>query len=289
MTHSFHNPTAPSRSIRRPLLLAGLCLALLGCTSGNTMPMIFQPQAQDYFEGPLLQAGQAIERGDAAALQALQRQGVNFNIPGKQGMTLMWLAIGRKRPDMVTALVRLGVDPDLQISQGIGSALDYTFMTRTDPNNKEGLVLLKAMLDGGLSPNYKTPGGSFLLGMAVAGNVEHVKLVLAYGADINGVDSLGGGALHEALSSIEPEIALYLIEKGIALNTFTSIGVTPAWSMHLRLTRMDPKYTVTQKMQQVKEAMQARGVKFPPDPPEVVRDHMRAQGLRVVVPQGQSK
>ena len=289
MIHTHNNPTASCRSIRRPLLV-GLCLALLGCTNPrNGISMLFQPQSKDYFEGPLLQAGQAIERGDVPALQALQRQGVNFNVSGKQGMTLMWLAIGQKRPDMVTALVRLGVDPDRQISQGIGSALDYTFMTRTDPNNKEGLVLLKAMLDGGLSPNYKTPGGSFLLGMAVAGNVEHVKLVLSYGADINGVDSLGGGALHEALSSIEPEIALYLIERGISLNTYTSIGVTPAWSVHLRLARMDPKYPVTQQMQKVKEAMQARGVKFPPDPPEVVRDHMRAQGLRVVVPHGQSK
>jgi hypothetical protein len=204
-------------------------------------------------------------------------------------MTLMWLAIGQKRPDMVTALVRLGVDPDRQISQGIGSALDYTFMTRTDPTNQEGLLLLRAMLEGGLSPNYKTPGGSFLLGMAVAGNVEHVKLVLAYGADINGVDSLGGGALYGGLTRVKPDIALYLIGKGIELNTFTVNGVTPAWSIHLSLLRMDPKYPVTQQMQKVKEAMQARGVKFPPDPPEVVRDHMRAQGLKVVVPRGQSK
>jgi hypothetical protein len=288
MTHSFHNPTAPSRSIRRPLLLAGLCLALLGCTSGNTMPMIFQPQAQDYFEGPLLQAGQAIERGDAAALQALQRQGVNFNIPGKQGMTLMWLAIGRKRPDMVTALVRLGVDPDLQISQGIGSALDYTFMTRTDPNNKEGLVLLKAMLDGGLSPNYKTPGGSFLLGMAVAGNVEHVKLVLAYGGDINGVDSLGGGALYASLMRLKLDIAMYLVANGISLNTFDNGGITPAWSVQHDIDRQ-VSGPIKDKLIALRAAMQARGVKFPPDPPEVVRDHMRAQGLRVVVPQGQSK
>jgi ankyrin repeat protein len=253
--------------------------------------MFFKAQASDYFEGPLLQAGQAIERGDVPALQALQRQGVNFNTPGKQGMTLMWLAIARKQPEMVTALVRLGVEPDLQISnmKGMGTALSYTFMTRTDPNNKEGLVLLKAMLDGGLSPNYKTPVGTPLLHRSIAGNIEHVKLVLAYGADINGVDSLGGGALLKALRSVEPGIALYLIGKGIDLNTFTSIGITPAWSLHLSLLRMDPKYPVTQQMQQVKEAMQARGVKFPPDPPEVVRDHMRAQGLRVVVPHGQSK
>jgi ankyrin repeat protein len=157
--------------------------------------MFFKAQASDYFEGPLLQAGQAIERGDVPALQALQRQGVNFNTPGKQGMTLMWLAIARKQPEMVTALVRLGVEPDLQISnmKGMGTALSYTFMTRTDPNNKEGLVLLKAMLDGGLSPNYKTPVGTPLLHRSIAGNIEHVKLVLAYGADINGVDSLGGG------------------------------------------------------------------------------------------------
>ena len=288
MKHTHNNPTASCRSIRRPLL-AGLCLALLGCNSRNTLPMIFQPQSKDYFEGPLLQAGQAIERGDVPALQALQRQGVNFNASGKQGMTLMWLAIGQKRPDMVTALVRLGVDPDRQISQGIGSALDYTFMTRTDPTNQEGLLLLRAMLEGGLSPNYKTPGGSFLLGMAVAGNVEHVKLVLAYGADINGVDSLGNGGVLKALNRVKPDIALYLIEKGVDLKRSTFTGVTPAWAVYQDLQRMDPRYPVTQQTVRVKEAMQARGVKFPPDPPEVVRDHMRAQGLEVVVPRGQSK
>lgn len=59
---------------RRPLLV-GLCLALLGCTNPrNGISMLFQPQSKDYFEGPLMQAGQAIERGDAAALQALQRR-----------------------------------------------------------------------------------------------------------------------------------------------------------------------------------------------------------------------
>ena len=93
----------------------------------------------------------------------------------------------------------------------------------------------------------------------------------------------------EALDRVKPDIALYLIEKGASLNVFDHMGVTPAWAVYKDLQRMDPQYPVTQQTVRVKEAMQARGVKFPPDPPEVVRDYMRAQGLKVVVPHGQSK
>jgi hypothetical protein len=32
-----------------------------------------------------------------------------------------------------------------------------------------------------------------------------------------------------------------------------------------------------------------KGAKFPPDPPEVVRDRMRAQGLKPAVPPGHPK
>jgi hypothetical protein len=170
----------------------------------------------------------------------------------------------------------------------MGTALSYTFMTRTDPNNKEGLVLLKAMLDGGLSPNYKTPVGTPLLHRSIAGNIEHVKLVLAYGADINGVDSLGGGALYASLMRVKLDIALFLIDRGIALNTFENGGITPAWSVQHDIDRQVPG-PVRDKLIVLRSAMQARGVKFPPDPPVVVRDHMRAQGLEVVVPRGQSK
>jgi hypothetical protein len=46
---------------------------------------------------------------------------------------------------------------------------------------------------------------------------------------------------------------------------------------------MRPQY------EQLRDLIIKKGAKWPPDPPEVVRDQMRAQGIKPVVPLGHKR
>ncbi|MGH8274408.1 MAG: ankyrin repeat domain-containing protein [Gammaproteobacteria bacterium] len=176
------------------------------------------------------------------------------------------------------------------MAQGIGSALASTFIPRKDSNDKASLHFLEAMLDGGLSPNKSTKYGTTLLQRAAGGadTIEQVKLLVDGGADVNAHDNIGRTALADSISAENPAIGIYLVEHGAAVDTFTTTGVTPAWQVkgeldHLRTGLM---HTAFEKL---RDLMIEKGAKWPPNSPEVVREQMRAKGLKPVVPAGHKR
>lgn len=74
------------------------------------------PAAEQFFSGPTLMLAQAIERGDAAEVDALARN-VDLNKPGADDMTVLFFALqsafGEKpvQLQIITQLVRAGADP----------------------------------------------------------------------------------------------------------------------------------------------------------------------------------
>lgn len=279
---------------RALLVIGGLALAACNDTGVARMIGIKRYRAEDFFVGRKLEIARAIEAGDMTAVRSLA-PGVDLSAPGNRNMTLMWFAMlpgtpGHPNYEAVRTLVSLGVDPETQIAQGIGSALEYTFITRSDPDDRTGLLFLQAMLDGGLSPNYLQPHGSTLLQRAAGpgGTLEHVKLLLQRGADINARDSIGGTALHEAINTRLPEIALYLVGRGADVETHRTNGVSVTWSVHTALDGLQPS-PLRSQFEQLRDLTVARGAKWPPDPPEVVRERVRAQGLTPAVPPGHKR
>jgi hypothetical protein len=119
-------------------------------------------RAEEFFSGRQLEIARAIEANDMTQMHTLVPD-VDLAASGQKNMTLLWFAMLRRNYEAVKTLVTLGVNPDTQIMQGIGSALTYTMMPRKDHSDQTGIRLLQAMLDGGLSPNYKTPGGDPLV------------------------------------------------------------------------------------------------------------------------------
>lgn len=248
-------------------------------------------RAEDYFSGRKLKIAQAMDAGDMAAVRRLA-EGVDLAEPADKGMTLMWYAMQPAKPNLeaVKTLVALGVDPDTQIAQGIGTALQYAFITREEPNDRSGVRLLQAMLDGGLSPNKTTKDGTTLLQRAAGpggGLLEPVELLLARGAEINARDSIGGTALGKAVR-LHPEIASLLVRGGADVGAFDRGGVTPAWSVFKDIERQQAGPYRT-KLEQLRDLMIAKGAKWPPDSPEVVREQMRAKGLTPLVPPGHKR
>jgi hypothetical protein len=246
--------------------------------------------AEEFFSGRQLEVARAIEAGNMPLVRQWA-QGTDLTAPGQRNMTLMWFAIIRYNYSAVKTLVELGVDPDTQVAKGLGSALDVALIPRKDSNNQSGIRLLQAMLDGGLSPNYKTPGQTPLLQRAAGpggGVLTVVQLLIERGADINARDSIGNTALSKSITSMNLEIALYLVNRGADFSTNTTNGVSVTWAVYKELGRQAPG-PVRTKVEQLRDLMIQKSAKWPPDPPEVVRDQMRTQGITPAVPWGKTR
>ena len=237
--------------------------------------------AEEFFIGRKLKLAKAIEASDMSAFRQLA-EGEDLAATGDKNMTLLWFAMLQKKFDAIKTIIQLGVDPDTQLAQGIGSTLDNAL-------REKDLRFLKAMLDGGLPPNHKSPKHNLMLQRAIIkGNLEHLKLLVERGADVNQRDIIGGTALHEAVNSVQPEKAIYLFERGADATTNRTNGVSVAWSVHRAIERQAPG-PVRSQFEALRTLMIKKGVKFPPDPPEVVREQMRSKGLKPAVPPGFSR
>jgi len=197
-------------------------------------------------------------------------------------MDLMWFAIARENFDAIRTLVELGVDPEKQAANGLGTALDLAFIMQDDTR------YLEAMLDGGLSPNYA--GNPPMLHRGVAGGLAHVKLLLQRGTRLDDrTPNVRGTALLEAISRVKPDIAIYLLQQGADFNAYTVIGVTPAWAVYLEIEDGQPGHPVHTQFLALRDLMIEKGAKWPPDSPLEVRDQMRARGETPVVPYGHTR
>jgi len=168
----------------------------------------------------LNQQFQAIRENNRIDTDTLRQQLSTYDfrqkgLPLTHALYLMEFALDNQQFEVVKLLVELGVNPDEE-TQSYGSTLDFAFRADDDPR------YLKAMLDGGLSPNHTHPGQQPLLHRAIAsGGLNQVQLLVQRGSDINALNHQSISALAAAIQSSKPDIALYLVEQGATFNTET--------------------------------------------------------------------
>jgi len=231
-------------------------------------------RATDFFHGPYLHIARAIEDTNLVTLQRCA-QHQDLDLQGNKKMTLLWFAIQHQNLDAIRTLVACGAHPDKQHAEGIGSALDFCFKKASDTG------YLQAILEGGFSANFYEKGGPLMLKRA-ANRLAHVKVLLDYGARLDDRNTLGQTALYDAY----PDVALYLIQRGAAVNIYDDRGISPAWGLYLHLQHADSSHPWYQQWVKLQAALIEKGVKWPPDSPEIVREHMRQRGENVVIPTG---
>lgn len=263
-----------------------------------------------YFDGAAREAAQAIDAGDIARVRGMIEGGLPIDQPGRKQVTLLWYAMFKKNFEAVKALTALGEKLDEHMVEGLGTPLHAALVHRDSR-------YLQAMLDGGLSPDYQNADGTNLLQRAMLGSdaLDRVKLLVERGADVNLHDSIGGIALDEAVDSMHPEIAIYLVEHGSRVDNVLTNGSSTAWAVHQTLERLRPGASAaavtdisldgsgkpterdttpppvsnqdeaTNKLrvdfERLRDLMVARGVTWPPEAPEAVRARRKAQGLEV--------
>lgn len=242
---------------------------------------------EHYFSGEQLAIARALHAGDAESIARLA-PGADLNSPGREDMTLLFFALQSafgEKPDQLralSALVRAGADP-LQESPNVGSPLGVSLRAQKPD-------YVRAFLDAGLDPNTKTRHGTPILHLAAHHHTEDTfKLLIERGADANARDALGSTTMDSAFSAQQYDIVDALLDLGADPNTFDVLGVSFAYSIKFALEREQEGTAAYNKMAEIRDRIIAMGVQWPPMEPPAMRDWMRSQGMKVVVPAGHER
>ncbi len=229
---------------------------------------------EQFFEGTALQIARAVRNGDAAFVTS-QALYVDLNKVHQHDMTLLFYAVLAEQYSCVTELIKAGADPK-QTDPELGSPLDYAVrLQKSDA--------LTAMLNGGVSPDATNSWGTPLLFTAACqDSMSNLQLLVARKANLDADDgNLGRTAVYEAFSKRCYDQAEYLIRQGARVDITLITGVTLAYSLEWDLKRQQSGSPGHNKLLTIKRLLETRGVKFPADPPPVVRARLKAQGKKV--------
>jgi ankyrin repeat protein len=247
------------------------------------------PQPDQFFSGPQREVARAVAAGDPAAVAALAPR-TDLDAPGAHDMTLLVLAMAWEREDptpkrleVITELVRAGATPG-QVVPDLGSALDLALMA-------DGPGPLRAMLDGGLSPDAMAAGGDTpaLHRAANEDSVDQMRLLLDRGADVDARDALGTPAITDALRAMQLDQVDELLDRGADPRAVNRLGQSFPNVLEALMVRQPPGSPALQKMTAIRDRIVAQGVAWPPAPPEVERDRLRARGEEPIVPAGSTR
>ena len=229
---------------------------------------------ETFFDGRGLELARAINRGDVKEV-SVKANGLDLNQAYRQKMTFLFFSLVCNQLKVAAELIKLGASPYV-VSPGFGSPLDFAVRANEDD-------MLRAMLDAGVSPNATNSWGTPLLFTAACkDSTKTMELLVDRGADLNVKDTnLGRTALFEAFSKLCYDQTEYLITHGAKVDISLLNGVTFAYSLQKRLGQQKIGTAGYEKLNEIKKLVEARGVKFPADPPPVVRSQLKAQGLRV--------
>lgn len=259
-------------TLRPYRLLSSLICLLLLCGVAQTRELTMTlSNPSSYFSGRALDIAQAIRDGDSHRLKPLL-QGVDLNQFGRKNMTFLFYALQEKQYDAIRLLVQAGADPTQPVPD-FGSPLGWAMKL---PDAR----LLAAMLDGGLSPNALSDDEPLIFFNTTEGSLEHLKLLVERGADINAVDSLNGTPLYEALTAMQLDQAEYLIQRGARHDTATRNGITIPFTVDTLIAGQQSGSPAWKKLNEIKKLLIERGARFPGLTPAEVKARMAKPASR---------
>jgi uncharacterized protein len=246
------------------------------------------PDPDRFFTGPQLDLARAIEAGNATSVRALAPK-TDLKTPGKDDMTLLMFAMMRasdqdpERLRIVSDLVRAGADVH-QVVPELGTALDMALVAK-----KPGF--LGALLDAGMPPDAKAGAGHTpaLHRAATEDTVDHMRLLLDRGADVNARDTLGTPAITYALRGMQLDQVEELLDRGADPRAVNQLGQSFPNVLEQLMARQLPGSPALQKMTEIRDRITKKGVTWPPASSEAERERMRERGEEPIVPVGHAR
>ena len=127
----------------------------------------------------------AVERGDAAEVQALLAGAASANAADPDGTSALHWAVHRNDLELTSALIAAGARVDAANRYGV------TPLYLASENGSAAIV--EALLDADADPDTALPAGeTALMTAARAGNVASVDLLLARGAEVDAIEGWKG-------------------------------------------------------------------------------------------------
>lgn len=246
------------------------------------------PPPQQFFLDAQLDMARAIQGADLASVRALAPR-AELNTPGAHDMTLLAFAmmaasdLDAPHLAVLTELVRLGADPHQEIPH-IGTVWGGALNAAT-PH------YAKALLDGGVDPNYKLKGHTPSLFRASSETtVETMRLLIERGADVNARDTVGTPAITFVLRTMQLDQVDELLDRGADPSAVNLLGQSFLFVLTQLMERAQPGSAALAKMESIRNRVLATGkLKWPPDSPRAEREIMREQGVEPIVPAGESR
>src|SRR5690606_22468830 len=146
----------------------------------------FNHAPEEFFDKPeVIALALAALDNDEKRVKMLIQQGVDINYQGKDGMTPLLWVFGQQGQKGFDLLLRLGANPNYPVITG-GSVMTFSA-------EAANLVYLEMALDHGGDPNYFNlhRKHNLIFDAISPGRLEHVKLLVEHGADINATDGVG--------------------------------------------------------------------------------------------------
>ncbi len=176
----------------------------------------------DYFTNAKVQElAKAVASGDTNKVNKLVTSGVNPNTIGKDGITLLYWAIGAKSKEGLEALLKNGANPNTETAmQGNDGA--YTESIMAFATAIPDTDYLRILLDNKGNANAKNHLGEPILFEVSRDDgvmTDKFDLLISKGADINATDESGDSyVMHEAQTNGFSEINRVIEKYGDKLN-----------------------------------------------------------------------
>ncbi len=160
----------------------------------STMSATMKPEAVAFSDPRSAPLADAVARGDLATIRALAPT-ADLAARGDQDVTLLEWAIWNQQPAALAALLDTGADPSLPGSGG-ETVVHMAAMT-------DDATYLKVLLDHGAPVDTVAARADWTpLFRAVESRRDaQVDMLVAAGADVHRVDSMGNSLLHQAAKS----------------------------------------------------------------------------------------
>ncbi|MEM5442027.1 ankyrin repeat domain-containing protein [Serratia marcescens] len=242
----------------RKLIMAMALLFTVLMMQGCKKNMEYEPQ--DFFEGRQLEIAQLIYDGNEVKLKeklpTVSKE--ELNRPVKADMTLLfWSVLNSiydistpERLRIITDLVKSGADPLQPRSEGGSSPAE--FVMRADKG-----IWIKAMLDGGLSPNSKDKvfNEPIIFETLKAKNIETLKIMFDHGADLNIRGAMNRTLLINALYQKEVDHIVFLLKNGADTSLKDSFGETFVFLINKEISQKDNNNQYIKELIKIRDSL----------------------------------
>ncbi len=155
----------------------------------------------------------AARNGNIDMLNVLIVAGADVNTPSKMGVTPLLAGIESGKRAVTEFLVSRG---------GLAGVSQENLIKYAFQKNYVGV---EAMLKGGAQPNYADKNGNTaLIAAAANGDMESLKVLLAYRADVNAVNKFKMSPLLYAVKGNNKEISKYLLDRQANVSQVNTAG-----------------------------------------------------------------